>query len=144
MIAKPSLMTRIIVGKTVGFIVGLLAFVALPVLVPDAGWLLRFGVLFWYTTLGAIIAVFGVFTWHPIFKMPMPWWLFAPIVGAWMNFVLALIAFDTLDAVMLAIFGTDGILRSPFWICPEGAIVGFLIGYFATRFGGEGPATAGH
>jgi hypothetical protein len=142
MLAKPSLMTRIVVGKTVGFIVGLLAFVFLPYLAPDSGWLLRFGVLFWYTTLGAIIAVFGVFNWHPLFKIPMPWWLFAPIVGAWMNLLLALIAFPTFEALMLAIFGPDG-LRSPFWLCLEGAIVGFIIGYFATRFGGEGPATAG-
>jgi hypothetical protein len=143
MFAKPSLMTRIIVGKTVGFVVGLLGFLVLPYLMPDAGLLLRVGVLFWYTTLGAIIAVFGVFNWHPIFKIPMPWWLFAPIVGAWMNFVLALIAYDTLETVMLAMFGPDGALRSPFWICAEGAVVGLVIGYFATRFGGEGPATAG-
>jgi hypothetical protein len=141
---KPSLMTRIVVGKTVGFAFGLLAFLLLPSLMPDVGWLLRFGVLFWYTTLGAIIAVFGVFNWHPIFKIPMPWWLFAPIVGAWMNFLLALIAFDTLESVMLAVFGADGLLRSPFWISVEGAVIGFVIGYFATRFGGEGPATAGH
>jgi hypothetical protein len=144
MLVKPSLMTRIIVGKSVGFLFGVLGFVLLPYLVPDAGLLLRVGVLLWYTTLGAIIAVFGVFNWHPIFRIPMPWWLFAPIVGAWMNLLLVLIAFATLESLMLSMFGAEGVLRSPFWLCAEGAIVGFVIGYFATRFGGEGPATAGH
>jgi hypothetical protein len=144
MLATPSLMTRIAVGKTVGFVFGFLGFLVLPYLMPDVGWLLRIGVLFWYTTLGAIIGVFGVFNWHPILRIPMPWWLLAPAVGAWMNLLLALIAFDTLERVMLAMFGPDGVLRSPFWICAEGAIVGFIIGYFATRFGGEGPEGAGH
>lgn len=135
--AKPSLATRVAVGKTVGFVFGLLGFLVLPYLMPEAGWLLRVGVLFWYTTLGAIIGVFGVFSRHPILKIPMTWWLLAPLVGAWMNLLLALIAFDTLSAVMLAVFGADGPLVSPFWICAEGAIIGFVIGYFAERFGGE-------
>ncbi|MFL2546001.1 MAG: hypothetical protein ACJ0SL_01340 [Candidatus Rariloculaceae bacterium] len=33
---------------------------------------------------------------------------------------------------------TDGALTSPFWFAAEGAIIGGIIGYFATRFGGEG------
>jgi hypothetical protein len=35
-------------------------------------------------------------------------------------------------------FGEQGFMTSPFWFAAEGAIVGFIIGYFATRFGGEG------
>jgi hypothetical protein len=142
MLANPSLMTRIVVGKTVGLVFGLLGFVVLPYLVPDVGWHLRFGVLFWYTTLGAIIGVFGVFTRHAILKISLPWWLLAPVVGAWLNFLLALIAYSTFEALMLAMFGPNG-LHSPYWLCLEGAIVGFIIGYFATRYGGEGPATTG-
>ena len=49
--------------------------------------LLRWGILLWYTTLGAIIGVFGVYTWNPVLKLPMPWWFLAPLLGAWMNFV---------------------------------------------------------
>jgi hypothetical protein len=44
---------------------------------------------------------------------------------------------------MLSFFGPNGALSSPFWLVAEGAVVGLLIGYFATRFGGEGPETAG-
>ena len=34
-------------------------------------------------------------------------------------------------------------VNSPFWFAAEGVVVGFLIGYAATRVGGEGPATVG-
>jgi hypothetical protein len=32
---------------------------------------------------------------------------------------------------------------NPFWFAAEGALVGLVIGYLATWFGGEGPETAG-
>ncbi len=35
----------------------------------------------------------------------------------------------------------NGALASPFWFALEGAIAGIIIGYFATRFGGEGKET---
>ena len=141
MFGNPSLMTRIAVGKLIGFLFGLAGFLLLPYFLPDAGWLIRWGLLFWYTTLGAIIGVFGVVTWHPILKLPFPWWVRAPVLGAWMNFVLTFFAYDTMQAMLISIFGEGGMLSSPFWFAAEGAIIGFIIGYFATRFGGEGAKT---
>jgi hypothetical protein len=138
MFDKPSLTTRIAIGKGIGFLFGLAGFILLPFFLADADWLIRWGVLLWYTTLGAIIGVFGVYTRHPILKLPMPWWFRAPLVGAWMNFVLTFFAHDTMKAMMLAMFGEQGVMTSPLWFTAEGAIVGFIIGYFATRFGGEG------
>ena len=61
LLKKPSLVTRVGVGKLVGFLFGLAGLITLPYFWPEAGWLIRWGVLFWYTTLGAIIGVFGVF-----------------------------------------------------------------------------------
>ncbi len=144
MFEKPSLVTRIAIGKGVGFAVGLAGFIFLPFFVPEAGWLIRWGILLWYTTLGAIIGMFGVFTWHPILKMPMPWWVRAPFLGAWMNFVLTFFAYDTMKDLMIAVFGADGILASPFWFALEGALFGLLVGYLATRYGGEGKETVDH
>ena len=141
MFEKPSLVTRIVIGKGVGLAVGLAGFIFLPFFVPEAGWLIRWGILLWYTTLGAIIGMFGVFTWHPILKMPMPWWLRAPVLGAWMNFVLTFFAYDTMKDMLVAMFGPDGILASPFWFALEGALFGLLVGYLATRYGGEGKET---
>ena len=45
---------------------------------------------------------------------------------------------------MDTMFGPDGLLQSPFWFTADGAVVGLLIGYFATRFGGEGKETVGN
>jgi len=143
MFANPSLITRIAIGKGIGFLVGLAGFILLPYFLPEGGWLLRWGILFWYTTVGAVIGVFGVFTYHPVLKLPLPWWFRAPMVGAWMNFVLVFFAYDVMSAMMVRVFGEGGVLSSPFWFTVEGAIVGFVIGYFATRFGGEGKETVG-
>lgn len=143
MFENPSLITRIAIGKAIGFLCGLIGFILLPYFLPEANWLLRWGILLWYATLGAIIGVFGVVTYHPILKLPLPWWFRAPIIGAWMNFVLTFFAFDAMQAMMISLFGENGILTSPFWFTIEGAIIGLIIGYFATRFGGEGKATVG-
>ena len=51
---------------------------------------------------------------------------------------------DHLTALgLFAMLGADGVLTSPFWFTLEGALVGLLIGYLATRFGGEGKETVG-
>jgi len=138
MFSNPSLITRIAIGKGVGLVIGLIGFIFLPYFIPDAEWMIRWGILLWYTTLGAIVGVFGVFTWHPVLKLPMPWWFRAPLISAWMNFVLIFFAFDRFAAMMITMFGVDGMFLSPFWFVLEGAIVGLIIGYLATRFGGEG------
>lgn len=143
MFGNPSLITRIAIGKAIGLFFGLVGFVALPYVFPEADWLLRWGIVLWYTTLGAIVGVFGVFTYHPILKLPMPWWFRAPLIGAWMNFVLTFFAFDAMQEMMLIMFGDNGTLTSPFWFTVEGALIGLIIGYLATRFGGEGKETVG-
>ena len=138
--SKPSLITRLAVGKAVGAIIGLIGFVLLPVLWPESDPMLRWGILFWYATMGAIIAVYGVFNYHPVLRLPLPWWVRAPIIGAWMNFVLVFFAYDLMEA---AIQGMLGIALSPFWFVVEGAIAGAVIGGLATKFGGEGKEAAG-
>ncbi len=137
MFGNPSLVTRIAVGKAAGFVIGLAGFIAIPYLWPDAGWLIRWGMLLWYTTLGGLIGIAGVMSWHPVLKFPMPWWFRAPILGAWMNFVLTFFAYDALAVL----FAPLGFLASPFWFVLEGAVVGLVIGFFATRYGGEGKET---
>ena len=143
MFPKPSLITRIAVGKAIVLAVGLAGLILMPYFLPDVGWLPRWGILFWYTTFGAIIGVMGVMTRHPVLNMPLPWWVRDPFVGAWLNFVLTFFAYDMLQAAMITVFGTDGWLSSPFWFASEGALGGLVIGYFANRFGGEGPQTVG-
>jgi hypothetical protein len=141
MLKNPSLVTRIVVGKIIGFLFGLAGLIFLPYFLPEAGWMARWGILFWYTTVGAVVGMAGVMTWHPVLHLPMPWWVRAPVIGAWMNFVLVFFAHELMTDMLVSVFGADGVLQSPFWFVSEGALVGLVIGYFATRLGGEGPAT---
>ncbi len=113
MFGNPSLVTRIGSGKGIGLAFGLLGLILYPYYLPDVGWLPRIGILLWYTTLGAIVGVFGVFTFHTVLKFPMPWWFRAPFLGAWMNFVLTFFAYDHFKDFMVAMFGADGLLQSP-------------------------------
>lgn len=135
---KNSLVTRIAVGKLIGLVFGVTGFVMLPYYVQEVSLAFRFGMLLWYVTLGAIIGVFGVMTWHPIFKFLIPWWVRAPFLGGWMNFVLSLVAYDELAVIMQSIFGRDAMISSPFWFVLEGVIIGAIIGFFATKIGGQG------
>ena len=68
MFGNPSLNTRIAVGKTLGALFGLAGFIYLTVYPVGDDSLLRWGILLWYTTLGAIIGVFGVYTRHPMLE----------------------------------------------------------------------------
>ena len=45
--------------------------------------------------------------------------------------------------MLVAMFGDNGIIQSPFWFAIEGAIIGLVIGGFATPFGGEVSETVG-
>ncbi|MFT5702964.1 MAG: hypothetical protein ACJA0S_001174 [Rickettsiales bacterium] len=137
----PSIITRIAIGKLLGFTFGLIVFLIIPFIAPETPLMLRIGIVLWYATLGAIIGVFGIFTWNPVLQFPLPWWLRSTMIGAWMNFVLVLIAYKELQIMIFTIFGENGLYVSPFWLVLEGAIVGVVIGYFATKFGGEGEET---
>jgi len=140
MAEHPSLMTRIALGKVMGFGIGLIGFLSLPAVYPDADPFLRWGILLWYTTMGGLIGLAGVVTWHPLLDMRLPWWVRGPALGGWLNFVLVFFAHRQMSAVLQSMFGANGMLQSPFWFVAEGALVGLLIGYLATRFGGEGRA----
>lgn len=138
MCALDPLSTRIAIGKLIGAAIGIAAFFLIPVYLPDSSVTLHWGVLLWYITFGAVIGVFGVYTRIPVFNLSFPWWFRGAYIGAWLNFAVALLAYDYLSQLMIAFFGVDGIMTSPFWMILEGAIVGFFIDLLATKYGGEG------
>lgn len=138
MFGLDPLTTRITIGKSIGFLIGITAFLFIPYFLPDASATLKWGVLLWYITFGAIIGVFGVYTKISVINIVMPWWVRGAYIGAWLNFTISLIAYDALAQLMLSVFGENGLLVSPFWVVLEGAVFGFIIEYFATKFGGEG------
>ena len=133
-----SMARRLIVGKTVGLAIGLLGFFMLPVFLPDVSMMLRLGLLCWYATFGVVVSVFCAIDRHPVFGFPMPWWVSAPLLGSWLNFVLCLFAYDHLAEVMVAMFGEDGLILSPFWVVAEGLLIGLVVGFAADRASGSG------
>ena len=141
MYQKPSLTARIAIGKIMGLVFGAIAFASLSYFVPNSSLLFRWGILLWYATFGMIIGVFGVINYHPILKLPLPWWFRAPLLGSWMNFVLTFFTYDVMHSILVVAFGENGFFNSPFWFVLEGGIIGFIIGFFATYFGGEGKRT---
>ena len=115
MFGKPSLVTRIAIGKSMGLAFGLIGFLMLPYVLPEADPMMRWGFLLWYRTLGAIIAIFGIFASHPVLQLPLPWWFRAPFIGGWMNFVLTLLMYEDLRDFSLSLFGPGSLFTSPFW-----------------------------
>lgn len=136
---RSPLARRIAVGKLVGLLLGIAGVILLPLYVPDVDTPMLVGFFFWYITVGAIIGVFGVIDRHPVLALPLPWFVRAPILGAWMNVNLALIAHAGLLPVAQAFLPGIGVGGLVLWGAVEGAIVGLLIGGLATLAGGEGP-----
>jgi len=131
------LFRRIVIAKSLGFAIGLLSFVLIPMFLPDATLMFRFGVLLWYTLMGAFVGVFGVMDYHPILKMKINAWLRGIILGGSMNLTLILIAFGSLEVLMSTATIFNG--ASLFWGVLEGMIVAVVIDLVATKYAGEGP-----
>ena len=138
MTSDKSLIYRVGVGKAIGLVIGLLGFFTLPLMMQDPTLLFRTGVLLWYPTLGAIIGIFGVFVYHPVLKISMPWWFRGALLGAWMNFVLTLFAYEQICTMVIAVMGEYARYTSPFLMIVEGALIGLLMDYFLTRWFGDG------
>jgi len=138
MLKKPSIVTRIFIGKSIGLLIGLIAFFMIPTMMPEASPLLHWGVLLWYITFGAIIGLFGLLDWHPILKFKLQWWMRGIILGGWLNFVLTFFAHEPMKNLLDTLFGLNSTLDTPLLFVLEGMLFGSLIDYAATQLGGEG------
>jgi len=132
---------RVGTAKMIGLVIGLAGFLMVPSIWPSESMWLRVGLLLWYTTFGAVIGIFGLIDEHPLFKFRMHFWFRGPVFGAWLNLVLAFLMHDKLMVLMPQLEGALGGFQSPFWIVPEGAVLGLLIDGIATRVAGEGLPT---
>lgn len=122
-------------GKLIGLCAGLAGFFMLPALLPEASVRLQWGILLWYLTFGAVVGALGTTPQPDFIPLRITWWLRAPLVGAWMNFVLTFFAWDWMKALLIAYFDGSGPLTSPWWFVAEGAIIGLLIGVVAALLG---------
>lgn len=133
---KHSVMNRIIIGKTMGFVAGLLVFLLLPVLGVTLDLKFGLGLIVFYVVLGVLTAFMGTMDHHPIFKFPLPWWLRGLLMGLTMHVMLVLLAYDQIGAIAqsLNLFG----MVSPWWALLDGAILGVLMAFVETKWAGEG------
>ena len=142
MFEKPSLMLRITIGKSIGFIFGLVAFFVLPMMgAPDL--MFRLGFALWLIITGAMIGLMGVVTYHPLLHIPLPWWVRGPLIGMSTMLTLWLVAHERIDAIVINMFGPDTILSSGAWIIVDGLFIGLVMAWLATMLAGEGRETAG-
>jgi hypothetical protein len=133
----PSLASRVAIGKTAGFVIGLACFIGLPLVWAGSTLMLQWGVLLWYTTIGAFIGMFAEMKHAPIINLPLPWWFGGIWVGGWMNFILTLFAYDLFVQMMDTMFSGQLAGYSPFWFVLEGAIIGLIIAGLTVKYGGE-------
>ncbi|MDB2550861.1 hypothetical protein N9X24_03265 [Rickettsiales bacterium] len=144
MFERNSLTTRIAIGKLTGFLIAFFGILIFNFITEyQLPTMFAFGIVLWYITIGAIIGIFGVYREHPILKFPMRWWLRSSIIGGWMNFILVLLSYEQLEEIIIVALGFDTFFRSPFWFTLEGIFAGLIIGYFSTKFGGEGQKIVG-
>lgn len=133
---KHSIVNRLIIGKSIGFVAGLLAFLIMPFMGATLDLKFGLGMVLLYTMVGAFIAFMGIFERHPVLKFKMPWWFTGIYMGLIMHLILILLSYDQLVLMMqqMDIWG----MVSPWWVLIDGSILGLIIAFAATKFSGEG------
>ena len=84
-------------GKFTGFIFGLLGLIIMIYALPNLGWGIRFGTLFYSINRGLLVGILSVDIKHPVFPFEFKWWLMGPIMDAWFNFTLMLFIGDAYE-----------------------------------------------
>jgi hypothetical protein len=131
-----KLANRLAVSKSLGFLFWLVAYCTIPYIFPDADMYLRLAILFWYTTIWGFIGLMWIMNVHTALKwFKMPWWFRGVFIWAWMNFVIALFAYNILWDMLS---WTSFAWYSPFWVVLEWAIIWLIIDLVATKTVWEG------
>jgi len=135
---KHTLLNRIKVGKFIGFLAGGIVFFGSPFFGIDLD--TRFGLGLWmfYITLGAMIGFMGMYDHHPMFKFKMPFWFRGIILGVSMHLLLVLLAYDNILQMMNQMDLSSYSMESPYWALLDGAILGYIMAFFTTKYAGEG------
>jgi len=137
---QPTLLTRLAVAKMVGLLIGLIGFLLIPIITPGAPAPARWGVLLWYPTMGAVIAMLEVLNDTGALPWNVPWWLRGAAVGAWFNTLCVMVGDDFMAEFLANMLGPDSPFATAWLFVPEGAAAGAVIAYLVMRFGGEGRA----
>ena len=114
-------------AKIIGLCIGVALFFTLPQLAPELENSMLWGLLLWYPTLGGIVGISNLIKRYPWLDLPLPWWIRAPWLGAWMNFVVVLIAGDAMLGTSITVHLFDS-LSSSFWFVLDGFVAAAISG----------------
>lgn len=138
MFAKESVAGRVIIGKTIGLIFGLLFILFLPTVGFELLDMMGLGALLLFVLMGAMIAFVGQFDRHPVFDFKMKWWLVGAGVGALFMLLFVLLTYSELEMIMSSTLVSWTGLTSPFWALIDGAVIGLIMSYVETKIAGKG------
>jgi hypothetical protein len=138
MIKLHSVASRIIIGKIIGLIIGIVAMLSLPLFDIPIMSMFGLGTLIMFVLMGALTGFMGIFDRHPMIDFKMPWWFRGPLVGATFLLMYVLFTYDTMELMMQSSLVSWIGLKSPFWAILDGIFIGGLMGFVETKLAGEG------
>jgi len=138
MIKLHSITGRIIIGKSIGFIVGIAVMLFLPMFNMPILSMFGFGTLLMFVFMGALTGFIGIIDRHPLLQFKMPWWVGGPLVGGAFILMFVLLTYDTLAPLMQSSLISWTGLKSPFFAILDGMFIGGLMAFVETKLAGEG------
>jgi hypothetical protein len=139
MFKQHSVTGRIVVGKSIGLIIGFLVMLFLPTFNMPMISYFSVGTLLFFVLMGAVIGFMGQYDRHPAFNFKMPWYVRGPLVGMFFLLMYILFTYDELSFIMESALVSWMGFESPFWALIDGAVIGGIMGFVETKAAGEGP-----
>lgn len=120
------LYNRIYFGKLIGLTIGTFCFFVTPLVFEGIHYNLRFAILFWYMTFGAIIGSFGYLK-SDYFLLILPKYQRSMLIGVWLNFIIMLFLYEPLSSMLAQAFISYPVFQSPLWFIAKGALIALII-----------------
>ena len=137
MTKQHSITGRIVIGKIIGFIIGIVVMLSLPLFDIPVMSMFGFASLLMFVLMGILTAFMGIFDYHPIFNFKLQWWLRGPIIGATFMLMYVLFTYDTIEIIMQSPSLSWMGLTSPFWAISDGLFLGAFMDFIETRMAWE-------
>ncbi len=134
-----SVAGRLAIGMLIGLVVGVAVMLLMPNFDIPIPTMFGLGTLLMFVLMGMVTGFIGIFDRHPVFEFKMHWWISGPVAGALFMLMYVLFTYETLNFVMQSSLVTWTGLSSPFWALLDGIFIGGVMGFFETKFAGEGP-----
>lgn len=138
MFKMKSVTGRIVIGKIIGLVVGVIVMLLLPSFDMEIFSMFGLGTLMMFVLMGAVTGFMGIFDRHPALKFKMSWYVGGPLVGLFFMLMYVLFTYETLEMVMKSDLVSWMGLESPFWALLDGLFIGGLMGFVETKLAGEG------